>query len=123
MLLAAMLALVSVAGFLSVVLPLESTLYSLLSPALAVLASPLLYGWCRTHARTMGVAEPWGSAFICGVFAPVGVPLYLFRAFGLRRGSVSLVRAALVFFMLIAGSILGRLTAYYLLLWIARQPG
>lgn len=66
----------------------------------AILTSVLSFFWCKSHIRYSNIAGPPGSAALAGFIAPFGVPIYLFRAFGFKQGSVKTAKA-LVFFVLL----------------------
>jgi hypothetical protein len=51
--------------------------------------------WCKGHAREAGIRLPSGSALICGLLPPIGIPLYLVRSMGWRRGGLSSAKALL----------------------------
>jgi hypothetical protein len=52
--------------------------------------------WCKAHARNAGMKPPSGSALLCGLVAPVGIPLYLLRSQGWRKGWPRALKAILV---------------------------
>lgn len=58
-----------------------------------MLNAVILFGWCKAHARKLGVVEPTGSALLCGIVPPVGVPLYFYRTFGFKQGTVKTLKA------------------------------
>jgi hypothetical protein len=62
----------------------------------ALVIGVLCFMWCKSHARGLGVAPPSGSALLCGLFAPVGIPVYLVRVKGLKAGLVSSFKALLI---------------------------
>ena len=47
----------------------------------------LLFAWCKAHARAHAIRPATGAALLVGIFAPIGVPYYAFRGFGLRGGA------------------------------------
>lgn len=65
------------------------------------ISSVLFFGWCKDHARSARIQEPMGSAVLCGMVALIGVPLYFFRAFGLKRGLIGTGKS-IGFFLLMA---------------------
>ncbi len=60
----------------------------------------LIFVWCKLHAKAHGVQE---KAFACftALLPPVGVPLYMFRAFGIKNGLIGTLKA-LGFFLILA---------------------
>lgn len=56
----------------------------------------LCFFWCKAHARERGQTPPSGSALLSGLVAPIGVPLYLIRAKGVKAGLYSSGKALLV---------------------------
>jgi hypothetical protein len=68
----------------------------------AILVAVFASSWCKAHARSHQIAEPGGSAVICFLFAPLGVPLYLFRAFGAKRAIFGTAKAVAFLILCIA---------------------
>ena len=68
-----------------------------------LLSSVILYGWCKAHVRASGLEEPTGSALLCGLFGIIGVPLYFFRAFGLKKGCIGTLKTV-GFFVIVVGA-------------------
>jgi TPR repeat protein len=54
--------------------------------ALAIFIGFLVFAWCIEHAKYYEIELPKGSALLAGLLAPIGVPVYLFRGFGLKEG-------------------------------------
>jgi hypothetical protein len=52
----------------------------------AVVLGLCAFAWVGFDARERNIELPGGSALLAFLFIPVGVPVYLFRALGLRRG-------------------------------------
>jgi hypothetical protein len=50
--------------------------------------------WVKAHANARQVEPPPGVALLAGFIFPVGVPVYLFRALGFRRGLWATLKAA-----------------------------
>ncbi len=59
----------------------------------------LIYVWVKLHAKARGVPEKAHAGF-AALFPPVGVPLYLFRAFGRKGGLIGTLKA-LGFFLIL----------------------
>ena len=55
----------------------------------------LLFSWCKAHAEARSIKPPRGAPLLVGLIAPIGVPYYAFRGYGLRAGA-RLVGLALV---------------------------
>jgi hypothetical protein len=90
----------AVVGLADAFLPSGGSYYGALTfPAWAASAI-LLFNWCKAHVQTLGIKEPTGSAALCGFFAPIGVPLYFFRAFGFKRGLRGTLKAFGVYVLL-----------------------
>ena len=62
----------------------------------AVALSVLLFAWCKSHAVANFIKPPAAAPLLVGLVAPLGIPYYAFRAFGLRRGAVICLLALLV---------------------------
>jgi hypothetical protein len=80
----------------------------------AIIIAILIFVWCRLHAKVHDVQE---KAFACftALLPPVGVPLYLFRAFGIKGGLIGTLKS-LGFFLIVAllyalGSMVGGRTS------------
>jgi len=60
----------------------------------------LLFSWCKAHAEEHAIKAPPGAPLLVAVFAPIGLPYYAFRGYGLRGGMrlVGLALAAFVVF-------------------------
>jgi hypothetical protein len=50
------------------------------------------FAWVKVDARARKIEAPRGAALLAGLVIPVGVPIYLLRALGLRRGSLAILR-------------------------------
>ena len=57
----------------------------------------LTFAWCKAHAASRGQTPPVFAAPLAGLFWPVGVPLYLFRALPCRSALIALGKAISVF--------------------------
>ena len=51
------------------------------------------FAWVKADARERNIDAPAGSALLAALIIPVGVPIYLFRALGLRRGLFGSLKA------------------------------
>jgi hypothetical protein len=60
----------------------------------------LLFGWCKAHAEAHAIKPPLGAPLLVGLLAPIGIPYYAFRGYGLRGGArlIGLAVVALVAF-------------------------
>jgi hypothetical protein len=52
----------------------------------------LIYAWVKLHAKSRGVPEKAFAGF-AALFPPLGVPFYLFRAFGGKGGLIGTLKA------------------------------
>ena len=77
----------------------------------AVLLSFLAFAWCKAHAREHRVQVPTYAPMVAGLAWPIGVPLYLFRAFPWRSALVGTLKAIGVFVLCaglyVAGALVG----------------
>jgi hypothetical protein len=73
-----------------------------------IIMAILIYVWVKLHAKAHGVLE---KAYACfaAIFPPVGVSLYLFRAFGRKGGLTGTLKALGFFLILLVLSVLGSL--------------
>lgn len=51
----------------------------------------LLAVWCACHADDNNIEPPRGAKLLCFLIGFIGVPFYLFRAFGFKKGGVKLL--------------------------------
>ena len=51
------------------------------------------FAWVKADARARELKPPVGSALLAALIIPIGVPVYLFRALGVRRGALSSLKA------------------------------
>lgn len=56
-----------------------------------------LYVWCAYHADEHGMVPPRGAKTLCFLIGFIGVPYYLFGAFGFKVGGIKLLRGLAVF--------------------------
>ena len=75
------------------------TLYEL-AVAHAFIVAILLFAWCKSHIQFNEINAPSSSALLVGLMAPIGVPLYFFRGFGFKDGSIKTVKA--IVFLLVS---------------------
>ena len=66
----------------------------------------LIYVWCRSHARGLGIKHKRGLAGFAALLPPVGVPLYLFMSLGVRRGVTAPLKT-MAFAALLVGAYAG----------------
>ena len=60
-----------------------------------------LFIWCDMHAEENKISVPTYSRVLCFLLAPVGVPYYFLRGFGLKQGGLkTLIAVALSIVML-----------------------
>ena len=45
------------------------------------------FAWVKADAQARNMKPPAGSALLAALIIPIGVPVYLFRALGARRGA------------------------------------
>lgn len=50
-----------------------------------------LFVWCGLHAEDEKIKLPTNSKIFCGLLGMFGVAIYLFRAFGFKRGGLKLL--------------------------------
>jgi len=79
-----------------------------------IIGAILIFVWCRLHAKVHGVQEK-AFAWFTALLPPVGVPLYLFRAFGIKNGFIGTLKALGFFLILVflyaLGSMVGGRTS------------
>ena len=51
------------------------------------------FAWVKADAQAREIEPPAGSALLAALIIPIGVPVYLFRALGVRRGAWSSLKA------------------------------
>ena len=51
------------------------------------------FAWVRADAQARDIKPPRGSALLAALIIPIGVPVYLFRALGIRRGAWGSLKA------------------------------
>ena len=77
----------------------------------AVLLGFLAFAWCKAHAQSHGVPVPAYSPMVAGLAWPIGVPLYLFRAFPWRSALLGVIKAigvaAISIALYVAGALIG----------------
>ena len=44
--------------------------------------------WCKSHIQERGIEEPRGSSALCALFVIIGAPLYFYRGYGFKQGSI-----------------------------------
>jgi hypothetical protein len=60
----------------------------------------LAFAWCKAHAKANGICLPAAAPFLFGVFPPIGLPYYSFRAFGFL-GSIKLIALGFLLVLLL----------------------
>jgi hypothetical protein len=73
------------------------------------------FAWVKADAEARGIEPPFGSALMAALMIPIGVPVYLFRALGARRGAWSSLKA--FGFIVFAGAIYFGVSYAIALLW------
>ena len=97
-----------VAGSLETLFPnIEQTSYVIHS----ILIGVLFFSWCGAHASESIIKQPTGAKLLSGLFPPIGVPYYLFKAFGFKQGCIKLILGILWF---IFSTLLYALSCYVL---------
>ena len=56
-----------------------------------------LFIWCKQHGREHGNIELKFYPLGCGLFGLIGVPLYAFKFYGLKNGTLLLLKALAAF--------------------------
>lgn len=51
------------------------------------------FAWVKADAEARAIEAPRGAALLAALMIPVGVPVYLFRALGARRGAWATLKA------------------------------
>jgi len=59
----------------------------------SLIFSVLAFAWVKADARARQITVPPGSALLAALIIPVGVPVYLIRARGWRRGLIGTAKA------------------------------
>ena len=80
----------------------------------AILLSFLVFAWCIEHAKHYKIELPRSSAFLAGLIAPIGVPIYFFRGFGFKNGLFKTAKS-IGFLILISVDVI-------FALWVADDP-
>ena len=65
--------------------------------------SILLFLWCKEHAKLNNLKLPSNSAILVALLPPIGVPVYFYRAFGIKKCIIGTFLAVIliVFFSLL----------------------
>jgi len=50
-----------------------------------------MFSWCGKHAEEHDIIPPNGARLWCGLLALIGVPIYLFKAFGFKQGGLKVL--------------------------------
>src|SRR5690606_29000061 len=51
------------------------------------------FAWVKADAAARQIEPPAGSALLAALIIPIGIPVYLLRALGFRRGSWATLKA------------------------------
>ena len=111
----AMIALWAVAGLIEPHLPNGGTPFNEVSVVQSFAMAVLLFGWCKAHARTRAIRVPAYAPLLVAIFAPIGLPYYAFRGYGLRKGSLLLAFSLFTF--------IGLLAAYVFCFYLSTRLG
>ena len=65
-----------------------------------------IYFWCIFHAENNNIKKPHFKALLSGVFAPIGIPIYLYSSFGFKSGSIKILKTIAFLFLLIVTSVI-----------------
>jgi len=82
-----------VAGILEFMLYGPNQSSSIVAFVHAFLIAVLCFTWCKSHVTHNNIVAPTGSAALVGFVAPIGVPIYFFRAFGVKEGCIKTLKA------------------------------
>ena len=61
----------------------------------------VIAGWLIFHAREHEIKPPYINAIFAGLFPPIGIPVYFYRKFGFKFGSLKVLKAIAFLFVLI----------------------
>ena len=73
--------------------------------------SGVIYRWCRAFSEEVGTEPRFGFSLLAALFAPIGVPMYLFSVLPLRQAAVGTAAAI--------GVLVGSLVLYALVAFAA----
>ncbi|MCL2913075.1 hypothetical protein L2725_04645 [Shewanella corallii] len=65
-----------------------------------------LFIWCKQHGRENGIAELKIYPLLCAIISFVGIPIYAYKFYGFKQGSILLAKALGVFALTIIASTL-----------------
>ena len=83
------LVIVGLMAFADSFLPTAGTFDALASLSFSVCA----FAWVKADARARQIVTPPGSAVLAALAIPIGLPVYLVRALGARRGALATAKA------------------------------
>ena len=83
------LAIVVGSALVDTLLPWATTHVAETSMIESVIFGLCAFAWVKADAQARNIKSPAGSALLAALIIPIGVPVYLFRAFGARRGAWS----------------------------------
>lgn len=66
-----------------------------------VIIGLFVFAWCTFHAAENNINYTGLYRYLAAIFPIPGVPIYLFRFFGLKRGGIMFIKSILVFAALI----------------------
>lgn len=75
----------------------SSSFYLGMRIASLVIIGLFVFAWCTFHAAENNVGYTGLYRFLAAIFPIPGVPIYLFRFFGFKRGGVMFIKSVLVF--------------------------
>jgi len=75
----------------------SKSIYSVMLIATPVIFGLFVFAWCTYHAAENNISYTGLYRFLAAIFPIPGVPIYLFRFFGLKRGGVMFIKSVLVF--------------------------
>ena len=75
----------------------------------AVVIAVICFAWCKADVSERGIAAPVGSALLCGVLPPLGVPVHFFRT---RRIGAALLATAKAIAVLMVSILVYSLTLF-----------
>jgi|SRR6185503_1537359 len=87
------IAIVVVMALIDTLLPWAVTHVGEASMIESVILGFCAFSWVKADARAREIKTPGGSALLAALIIPIGVPVYLFRALGARRGAWSSLKA------------------------------
>jgi len=62
----------------------------------------LVFMWCHAHASENGISSSSGYRLMAVFLPPIGVPLYFYRFYGFKSGSIKMAKAVAFAIVLLA---------------------